>query len=78
MTSQKTKLGIILIAVSVGVSVFVLLSNGNSCGIRHVVLIADLEKYEKSLDPEMCEKLIDTINMFNEQCVPEIDILDCG
>ncbi len=58
--------------------VFTFSANENSCGIRHVTLINDLQKYEKSLDPEVCEKLIDDINLFNEQCLPEIEIFDCG
>ena len=78
MTLPKTKLGILLIIISAVIIVFTFSANENSCGIRHVTLINDLQKYEKSLDPEVCEKLIDDINLFNEQCLPEIEIFDCG
>jgi len=78
LTSQKTKLGIILIVISIGGFVFAFSANENSCGIRHMILIDDLQKYENSLDPEVCEKLIDGITLFNEQCIPEIEIFDCG
>ena len=62
----------------VGIAIFALNINESSCGIQHVLLTNELQKYEQSLDPEMCEKLIDTINLFNERCIPEIEILDCG
>ena len=78
MTSQKTNLGIILIVLSLGIIIFALITNDNSCGIRHVILLNDLKKYEESLDPELCENLINTVNLFNEQCVPEIEIFDCS
>ena len=78
MTLPKTKLGILLIVISIGIVVYAFSINENSCGIQHVVLINNLQQYERSLDPEICEPLIDEINLFNEQCDPEIEIFDCG
>ena len=79
MTLQKTKLRNFAIIVSAGIVIFLFLAfNGNSCGIRHVVLLNDLQKYNESLDPEFCYALVEKINTFNDQCVPEIEILDCG
>ncbi len=55
-----------------------LITSGNSCGIRHIVIINDLKNYEKSLDPEFCEELVEKIDSFNMQCSPYVEILDCG
>jgi len=63
--------GIFLVGISVGFM-------GYSCGIQHMLLINDISVYENSLDPEFCEKIIENIEMFNENCEPEIEILDCG
>lgn len=49
-----------------------------SCGIQHIAIISDLESYEKSLDPEFCNVLVEKINLFNDDCKPEVEILDCG
>jgi hypothetical protein len=40
--------------------------------------MSDLESYEKSLDPEFCNVLVEKINLFNSDCKPEVEILDCG
>ncbi|MGI0097064.1 MAG: hypothetical protein ACREAJ_01620 [Nitrosopumilaceae archaeon] len=50
----------------------------NSCGIRHITLLEDIKTFEKNEDPEFCEKTVDKILEFNEQCEPYIEILDCG
>ena len=48
------------------------------CGIQHIAIMADLKSYEKSLDPEFCNVLVEKINLFNDGCKPEVEILDCG
>ncbi len=50
----------------------------DSCGIRHIAIINDLQTYEKSLDPEFCEDLVEKIDNFNYECQPQVEILDCG
>ncbi len=50
----------------------------NSCGIQHIAIITNLKSYEKSLDPEFCDVLVEKINLFNADCKPEVEILDCG
>ena len=74
---NKTK---ILILTSIGIlTVFVLLLQfENSCGIRHIGIINDLNLYEKSLNPEFCEVIVEKIDSFNFECSPEVEILDCG
>jgi len=49
-----------------------------SCGIQHIVIMSDLKSYEKSLDPEFCDILVEKINLFNADCKPQVEILDCG
>ena len=43
-----------------------------------MLIINDINKYEKSLEPEFCEILVEKIELFNEGCEPKIEILDCG
>ncbi len=77
--SQKTRIKYILVAVIVAVlGIFVVTTSWNSCGINHVVLVNDISKYYETLDPEFCESIVYRIDEFNEQCSPEIEILDCG
>lgn len=58
--------------------VSVVLISDSSCGIRHIAIINDIQSYEKSLDPEFCEDVIEKIDSYNVQCVPQVEILDCG
>ncbi len=59
--------------------ILVLLSfTGNSCGIQHMLILNDIFSYEKSLDPELCEIIVEKIDSFNDSCEPEIEILDCS
>lgn len=80
MTSLKTKKikNLILICIGVSAIVFVLLISDSSCGVRHIAIITDLQSYEKSLDPEFCEELVERIDSYNVQCMPQVEILDCG
>ncbi len=50
----------------------------NSCGIQHVILLNDIKTFEQNSDPEFCEKTVNKILEYNEQCEPYIEILDCG
>jgi hypothetical protein len=38
----------------------------------------DFKIYEKSLDPEFCDILVKKINLFDDNCQPQVEILDCG
>lgn len=77
LKNKKTKY-LILIGFGIFFSVLFLITSGDSCGIRHIVIINDLKNYEKSLDPEFCEELVEKIDSFNMQCSPYVEILDCG
>jgi len=80
LTSQKNKKIKNLILISVGISIVVLLIviSDKSCGFRHIAIMNDLKTFEKSLDPEFCEELVEKIDNFNFECQPQVEILDCG
>jgi hypothetical protein len=80
LTLQKTKtIGrLILISVCIFIVAIVIGFMVYSCGFRHIVIMTDLKSYETSLDPEFCDTLVEKINLFNLDCNPKVEILDCG
>ncbi len=79
MTSQKTNpQNLILIIIGIIVVGTIIAYSSNSCGIQHIQLINDITSYEQSLEPEFCEIIVEKIDLFNDQCEPQIEILDCG
>jgi len=70
-----------IIFLIIGISIIILILNTeelNSCGIQHVTLLNDIKTFEQNSDPEFCEKTVNKILEFNDQCEPYIEILDCG
>ena len=41
-------------------------------------ILNEIKIYEKSLDPEFCESILEKIDSFNISCNPKFEILDCG
>lgn len=80
LTLQKIKTIRKLILISAGIFVVILLLGFvlSSCGVQHVVIINDLKSYESSFDPEFCDGLVERINLFNVECEPKVEIVDCG
>lgn len=80
MTFLKNKKinNLILIFFGISFVILIIAVSNSSCGIRHISILNDINNYEKSEDPEFCEELIEKIDLFNEQCSPEVEILDCG
>ena len=80
MTLQKIKTirNLILISASIFAVVVLLGFMISSCGIQHIAIVNDLKSYEISLDPEFCDGLVERINLFNDDCEPRVEILDCG
>ena len=76
---QKTrikKLTIILFGV-----LFVVLVVGfmdDPCSVNHFVITNEISSYEKFLDPELCENILEKIDSYNDMCTSQIEILDCG
>jgi hypothetical protein len=56
----------------------ILVLGNDSCSIEHVIISNEIKSYEKSLDPETCENILEKIDVYNEQCDSGIEILDCG
>ena len=79
MTSQKTnQRNLILLIIGIIVVGTIIAYSSNSCGIQHIQLINDIASYEQSLEPEFCEIIVEKIDLFNDQCEPQMEILDCG
>jgi len=76
---QKTNLKfltIILLAV-----LFVVILVGfpdSSCNVKNIVISNEISSYEKFLDPETCENILEKIDLYNDECSSQIEILDCG
>ena len=49
-----------------------------NCGIDYLILLGDIQSLENSFDPEFCEYTVEKINLFNDKCESQIEILDCG
>jgi hypothetical protein len=43
-----------------------------------MTIMTDIKSYEKLLDPESCEVIVEKIDFFNDECEPQIEILDCS
>lgn len=69
---------IILICIGIFTTIMIIVFLTYPCGIQYIVIMDDLKSYEKSADPEFCDVLVEKINLFNSDCKPEVEILDCG
>ena len=79
LTLLKNKFrNLIFVISAIVIAVIILSFSGTSCGINHILILNDLNTYEKTLDPEFCEIILEKIYSFNDQCTPQIEILDCG
>ncbi len=79
LTLQKTSLrNLILIAIGISIVGISISLTGYSCGIQHMIILNEITLYEKSLEPELCEIIVEKIDFFNDDCEPQIEILDCG
>ncbi len=76
---QKTNLrNLILIAIGISIVGISISLTGYSCGIQHMIILNEITSYEQSLEPEFCEIIVEKIDLFNDDCEPQIEILDCG
>ena len=75
---QKNNLrNIFFIILTITVVIF-FFTYDKSCGIDHMNILNEIKIYEKSLDPDFCEIILEKINSFNDSCTPTLEILDCG
>ena len=73
---QKNNLRNILLIIFGIIIIF--FSYDTSCGVEHMSILNEIKIYEKSLDPEFCEIILEKINSFNGNYTPTLEILDCG
>jgi len=79
LTSQKTSLrNLILVAIGISIVGITISLTGYSCGVQHMIILNEISLYEQSLEPEFCEVIVEKIDLFNDDCEPQIEILDCG
>jgi len=78
LVKNKKIINILLLTMGILIVLLSILISDNSCGINHIGIIIDLQLYQKILDPEFCEDLIEKIDVYNIQCMPQVEILDCG
>jgi len=79
LTFQKISLrNLILITIGISIVGISLSLTGYSCGIQHMIILNEITTYEKSLEPEFCEIIVEKIDLFNDDCEPQVEILDCG
>ena len=79
LTFQKNNFKIPLIILSgILISIIVILFSNSSCGVQHMMILNEINSYEETLDPEFCEVIVEKIDLFNDRCEPQVEILDCG
>jgi len=79
LISRKISLKKLILILSVSFLVILFLTlSANSCGVQHMLILNDIFSYKNSLDPELCEIMVEKINSFNDSCKPQIEIFDCG
>ena len=79
LTFQKINTrNLIFIVIGIAVVIVLIIFSSDSCGIQHMSILNDITSYEQSLDPEFCEVIVEKIDLFNETCEPQVEILDCG
>ncbi|MBC8515626.1 MAG: hypothetical protein ISR81_01395 [Nitrosopumilus sp.] len=69
---------LILILFAIFTLIVILQLTNNPCSVDHIVISNEINSYEKSLDPEFCENILEKIDLYNDQCEFQIEILDCG
>jgi len=76
--SNVSKYGIIVAVAVLASIVLYSIWFVNSCPVKHVTVINELKHYQETLDPELCENLVNKIIELNEECGIEVEPIDCG
>jgi len=69
---------LILIVIGILAVIVLFSTSDNNCGIQHMTILNEIKSYEQTLDPEICEVIVEKIDYFNDECKPYIEILDCS
>ena len=76
---QKTRIkNLTVILFGVLFVVLVVGFMGDSCSVDNFIISNEISSYEKLLDPELCENILEKIDSHNDMCTSQIEILDCG
>ena len=76
---QKPRIkNLTIILFSVLFIVLVIGFMSDSCSVDSFIISNEISLYEQSLDPELCENILEKIDSFNDMCTSQIEILDCG
>jgi len=81
LTSPKPLVRKNIIILAIGISIIgmlLIIGTLNSCGVQHLEIIDELQKYDETIDPDSCDFLVNRILEFNDNCNGEIEIIDCG
>ncbi len=78
LKSTLQKRNILTVTVLIFIACITFVVYQNSCELQHVNLLADIDKYEQTLDPDLCHSLIERIDSINDNCDVQVEILDCG
>lgn len=65
----------------VGVAIIVILfvfDVSSTCPIKQVSVLSDIQKYDATKNPELCDDINNRIIHLNNQCGIEMEVLDCG
>lgn len=76
--NNLSKYGIIVVLAALTTIILYNIWFVNSCPIKHVTVVNELKKYQETLDPELCDSLVNKIIELNEECGIEIEPIDCG
>ena len=49
-----------------------------NCAVDYLIILGEIQSIENSFDPELCEYTVEKIDLFNDKCESQIEILDCG
>jgi len=76
---RKTRIkNLTIILFGVLFAVLVITFMNDPCGVNYFVITNEISSYEKSLDPELCENILEKIDSYNDMCTSQMEILDCG
>ena len=76
---QKTRIkNLTLILFPVLFVILLVVYVDDSCGVDNFVITNEISSYKQSLDPELCENILEKIDSYNDMCTSQIEILDCG
>ncbi|NNM36519.1 MAG: hypothetical protein HKO48_05340 [Nitrosopumilus sp.] len=79
MIFQKTNLKFLILILFGGLFLALVITfTNNPCNLESLMINNEIYSYEQTLDPEHCENILEKIDLYNDQCKSQLEILDCG